>query len=163
MWPSPQFPTDLVTFTEETLNRKLHFLAQWFLWIWCFVFVCFIIYFNQILWWCSNSVNSFLPSDSFWSPWKHQKTFGFFMFLGGLKRIIGKKRFKIEQFAHILIFVIYLLYIYYLFIYLFIIITLWDILIIEFMSLLFNWWIYSHFQIWRVFLVSWKFEWVVFL
>ena len=42
------------------------------------------------------------------------------MFLGGLKRIIGKKRFKIEQFAHILIFVIYLLYIYYLFIYLFI-------------------------------------------
>ena len=81
---------------------------------------CFIIYFNQILWWCSNSVNSFLPSDSFWSPWKHQKTFGFLMFLGGLKRIIGKKRFKIEQFAHILIFVIYLLYIYYLFIYLFI-------------------------------------------
>ena len=26
MWPNPQFPADLVTFTEEILNRKLHFL-----------------------------------------------------------------------------------------------------------------------------------------
>ena len=28
MWPNPQFPTDLVTFTEETLNGKLHFLCS---------------------------------------------------------------------------------------------------------------------------------------
>ena len=28
MWPSPQFPADLVTFTEETLNGKLHFLCS---------------------------------------------------------------------------------------------------------------------------------------
>ena len=27
MWPNPQFPTDLVTFTEEILNGKLHFLS----------------------------------------------------------------------------------------------------------------------------------------
>ena len=26
MWPNPQFPDDLVTFTEEILNGKLHFL-----------------------------------------------------------------------------------------------------------------------------------------
>ena len=26
MWLNPQIPADLVTFTEEILNRKLHFL-----------------------------------------------------------------------------------------------------------------------------------------
>ena len=25
MWPNPQFPVDLVTFTEEILHGKLHF------------------------------------------------------------------------------------------------------------------------------------------
>ena len=25
MWPNPQFPADLVTFTEETMNWKFHF------------------------------------------------------------------------------------------------------------------------------------------
>ena len=29
MWPSPQFSTDLVTFTEEIINGKLHFFVQW--------------------------------------------------------------------------------------------------------------------------------------
>ena len=28
MWPNPQFPPDLVTFTVEILNRKLHFLRS---------------------------------------------------------------------------------------------------------------------------------------
>ena len=27
MWSNPQFPIDLVTFTEEILNGKLHFLC----------------------------------------------------------------------------------------------------------------------------------------
>ena len=27
MWPNPQFPADLVTFTEEILNGNLHFLC----------------------------------------------------------------------------------------------------------------------------------------
>ena len=27
MWPNPQFPADLVTFTEEILNGKFHFLC----------------------------------------------------------------------------------------------------------------------------------------
>ena len=27
MWPNPQLPADLVTFTEEILNGKLHFLC----------------------------------------------------------------------------------------------------------------------------------------
>ena len=28
MWPNTQFPTDLVTFTEEIVNGKLHFLCS---------------------------------------------------------------------------------------------------------------------------------------
>ena len=28
MWPDPQSPADLVTFTEEILNGKLHFLCS---------------------------------------------------------------------------------------------------------------------------------------
>ena len=28
MWPNPQFPADLVTFTEEIVNGKLHFLCS---------------------------------------------------------------------------------------------------------------------------------------
>ena len=28
MWLNPQFPTDLVTFTEEILNGKLYFLCE---------------------------------------------------------------------------------------------------------------------------------------
>ena len=28
MWPSPQFLADLVTFTEEHLDPKLHFLCS---------------------------------------------------------------------------------------------------------------------------------------
>ena len=27
MWANPQFPAELVTFTEEILNGKLHFYA----------------------------------------------------------------------------------------------------------------------------------------
>ena len=33
MWSNPQFPTDLVTFTEEILNGKLHFLCSAILFI----------------------------------------------------------------------------------------------------------------------------------
>ena len=28
MWPNPQFSADLVTFAEEILNEKLHFLCS---------------------------------------------------------------------------------------------------------------------------------------
>ena len=28
MWPNPEFPADLVTFTEEILNEKLHFMCS---------------------------------------------------------------------------------------------------------------------------------------
>ena len=41
MWPNPQFPADLVTFTEEILNRKLHFL-------WSVKFL--IIFFSKVIW-----------------------------------------------------------------------------------------------------------------
>ena len=43
----------------------------------------------------SYLLNPFLPNVPFWSPWKHQKTFGFLMFSGGSKGNIGKKRVKI--------------------------------------------------------------------
>ena len=29
MWPNPEFPEDLVTFTEEIRNGKLHFFVLW--------------------------------------------------------------------------------------------------------------------------------------
>ena len=32
MWPNPQFPADLVTFTEEILNGKLRFFVQCKFW-----------------------------------------------------------------------------------------------------------------------------------
>ena len=38
-----------------------------------------------------HCLNPFLPDALFWSPWKHQKTFGF-LFSGGSKWSIGKKR-----------------------------------------------------------------------
>ena len=28
MWPNPQFPADIVIFTEEILNEKFHFLCS---------------------------------------------------------------------------------------------------------------------------------------
>ena len=28
MWPNPQFPADLITYSEEIFNRKLHFLCS---------------------------------------------------------------------------------------------------------------------------------------
>ena len=28
MWPNPQFPPDLITFTEQIFNPKLHFLCS---------------------------------------------------------------------------------------------------------------------------------------
>ena len=28
MWPNPQFPADLITFAEEILSGKLHFLCS---------------------------------------------------------------------------------------------------------------------------------------
>ena len=28
MWPNPQFPADLVTFTEEILNGKFYFMCR---------------------------------------------------------------------------------------------------------------------------------------
>ena len=35
MWPNLQFPVDLVTFTEEIVNGKPHFLCNGMSWYWC--------------------------------------------------------------------------------------------------------------------------------
>ena len=40
MWPNPQESEDSVTFSEETLNGKLHFFVQWFFnWLFTLVFL----------------------------------------------------------------------------------------------------------------------------
>ena len=46
MWPNSQFPANLVTFTEETLNVKLHFLfsAFWWEWPWDINFHLYLLY-----------------------------------------------------------------------------------------------------------------------
>ena len=41
MWPNPEEPADLVTFTEEILNGKLHFLCSLpYLFIFHIIFTC---------------------------------------------------------------------------------------------------------------------------
>ena len=50
MWPNPQFPTDLVTFTEKIFNGKLRFCVQWNMWnilelsglVVCLVQTCYV-------------------------------------------------------------------------------------------------------------------------
>ena len=34
MWPNPQLPVDLYTFTEEVFNGKLHFLCSGYCMVW---------------------------------------------------------------------------------------------------------------------------------
>ena len=34
MWPKPQFPSDLITFTEEILNEQLHVFCNVVLKLW---------------------------------------------------------------------------------------------------------------------------------
>ena len=34
MWPNPQFPANLITFTEEILNGKTSFFVQWIAFLW---------------------------------------------------------------------------------------------------------------------------------
>ena len=47
MWPNPEFPVDLLTYTEEILNKKLHFFAVvvsiWLVPIW------YLFVYNQLL------------------------------------------------------------------------------------------------------------------
>ena len=53
MWPNPQFPADLITFTEELLNGKIHFLSS---------AICYLMH-------CSlfSAFRSFLYSDRIWT------------------------------------------------------------------------------------------------
>ena len=53
MWPNLQFPTDLVIFTEEILNEKLHFL--------CSVHFFVLILIRKF----SSKMSSLLASDRF--------------------------------------------------------------------------------------------------
>ena len=66
MWPNPQFPADLVTFTAEILNGKLHFLCS----------------INQsLLSKCSANMRCFVQFGTIYKSskmWKHQwKSFTF--------------------------------------------------------------------------------------
>ena len=55
MWPNPQFPADLVTFTKEILNGKLHFSCSGT----CSVYL--LLTFQQVSW------KSFW-TEKFWFP-----------------------------------------------------------------------------------------------
>ena len=57
MWPNLQFPADLVTFAEEILNGKLHFLRS--------------EKFEEIFWWNSSNFRAlrmlhFSKQDAIW-------------------------------------------------------------------------------------------------
>ena len=55
MWPNPQLPADSVTFTEEILNEKFHFLCNVTLWL-----TYLSSYFtNQFSGWSKHRLNKF--------------------------------------------------------------------------------------------------------
>ena len=60
MWPNPQETVDLVTFTEEILNGKLHFLSRA-----CKRFAHFFGFFIQLI--------HFMPLIFLYISWKHIK------------------------------------------------------------------------------------------
>ena len=99
MWPNSQFPADLVTFTEETLNGKLHFLCsetiqpiQNFLHTrgrWSFPIKI-------------SKVNATKSAVSFYNRWKYKKTRGLqksfytehlWLAAAGLQKTTKKHRF----------------------------------------------------------------------
>ena len=49
-----------------------------------FTFICRICLINCLKW--SFTLTHFMPLVSYYMPWKHEKTFGFFMFSGGVER-----------------------------------------------------------------------------
>ena len=51
MWPNPQVPEDLITFTEETLNGKL-------------IFLCSVFHRNHVYWDVVSTAEE-LPSSSY--------------------------------------------------------------------------------------------------
>ena len=80
MRPNPKFPTDLVTFTEEILNGKIHFLCSVlvalrvtsFSW-WCFPYMIFTtICVATLLDLMQNSIKFIIPNTFIKSldPWK---------------------------------------------------------------------------------------------
>ena len=64
MWPKTQFPVDLVTFTEESLKGKLHFLRS-----------------------VNMNINLLIRvTGHFYAPWTYQKTICFQAYSGGIER-----------------------------------------------------------------------------
>ena len=92
MWPNPHFPADLVAFTKDILNGKLHYLCYLQTVFWkCCGWVKQAIMLNQSflgfkLLQYILPLTHFMPLISFDTPWKHQKIRGFMMFSGGIKR-----------------------------------------------------------------------------
>ena len=64
MWPNPQFPTDLILFTKEFINVKLHFL--------CSKKDAGYVFPGDNF--SKNSPNHYSPVLLFYTLWKHQKT-----------------------------------------------------------------------------------------
>ena len=82
MWPIPQFPADLVTFTEETLNEDFIFCAGFFM----------LLRknldpqrhrFQGVVIFCKVICRSFTPfhaTDVILHPWRDQKNSDFLLF-----------------------------------------------------------------------------------
>ena len=73
-----QIRRNLVTFTEEFLYEKLHFL--------CSAGITLMenfIYYAVLVSEAVSFLNHFRPMFLFYTPWKHQKTSDFLMFSGG--------------------------------------------------------------------------------
>ena len=52
MWPNPQFPADLITFTEQIPNEKLHFMTM--------TIIVYRIYIKLSVLWKANPISRFL-------------------------------------------------------------------------------------------------------
>ena len=74
MWPNSRFPADFITFTEEIQNGKLHFLCG------------DVIHLPIGLSFTTFLLTHFILLVSFYTSWKHQKTFSFLMFSRGIER-----------------------------------------------------------------------------
>ena len=81
MWPDPQFPADLVTFTEEMLNGKHHFLVPTSIW----KYAIWIVRVSQ--------VNVFITQFDFYQNQYYNFNFTWDFYIGGKWYEIGVEIF----------------------------------------------------------------------
>ena len=63
---------------------KLWIIFCWFIWLY-FYLLCWAISFESLKIWNTTVLTLFWPMLPFYTPWKHQKTFGFLVFSRDIK------------------------------------------------------------------------------